>query len=80
MARRTAGLMRAHVDESSVVEWEPGKTRPFPAAIQRLNRLFTKIGWPFPEFEPETLYGPEHRAEAAHRSWRARAYADVAGS
>jgi len=77
-ARRAAGLTqrqlakRAHVDASSIRKWELGQTRPLPATVQRLSRFFTKMGWPLPDFEPETLYGPEHRVEAARRAWGAR--------
>jgi transcriptional regulator with XRE-family HTH domain len=83
IARRSAGLSqeqlahRAHVDETSIAKWERGDTIPFPATVQRLSRFFKKIGRPLPEIGPDALYGPERRAEAAHRAWRTRKRVNV---
>jgi transcriptional regulator with XRE-family HTH domain len=77
-ARRSAGLSQenlahwAGIDESTIAKWERGETLPVAATVERLRRYFDEIGRPLPEFGPEAFYGPERRAEAARRAWRAR--------
>ncbi|MFI5364073.1 MAG: helix-turn-helix domain-containing protein [Candidatus Binatia bacterium] len=87
--RRLAGLSqarlarRARIDESSIAKWERGETIPFAATAERLRRFFKRIGQPLPEFGPEAFYGPERRAEAAHRGWHTKksgVYCKCAGS